>query len=80
MQYKTGLSFVVIYQGQVTFKWPSALSKIGLKLREYARIQYTEWHLGPRIHLSTSYILIKDMLILKIRTHLFNLMLYCGLC
>lgn len=32
MQYKTGLSFVVIYQRNVTFIWPSALSKIALKL------------------------------------------------
>lgn len=34
-QYKTSLSFVVIYQGQVTFKWPSALSEIGLERIEH---------------------------------------------
>lgn len=71
MPYKTSLSFVVIYQGQLIFKWPSALSKIGL-------IEYT--HNIHRVASCAKDSFVKQLhikkgtLLLKIRTKLFNLL------
>lgn len=72
MRYKTGLSFVVIYQWQVTFKWPSALSKIGLRLIEYTHYIHRVASCAKDSFVK-SYILGKDTLLLKIRTYFFNL-------
>lgn len=83
MQYKTSLSFVVIYQGQVTFKWPSALSKIRLKLIEYT-------HNIQRVASCAKYSFVNQLHIIKRNTATQNkdkpcqtllsfLMLYCVL-